>query len=58
LHADSLAVNYAHPSPASTVRLFEIVFHHRTNLPGRDRVQVDHILEFDDDYIWKWVVKV
>ena len=58
LHADSPAVNDAHPMHAPALRLFEVVFNHRANLTRRDRVQIDHVLEFDDDYIGEGIVRV
>jgi hypothetical protein len=58
LHADSPAVNDAHVMHSPAVRLFEVVFNHRANLTRRDRVQIDHVLEFDDDYIGEGIVGV
>ena len=58
LHADSPAVNDAHPKHAPAVRLLEVVFNHCANLTRRNRVQIDHVLEFDDDYIGEGIVRV
>jgi hypothetical protein len=58
LHADPLAVNDSHRAFATAPRLFKIVFNDRSNLTWRNRVQIDHVLEFDYYYVGKGIGRV
>src|SRR5262249_30881064 len=56
LYADALTVNDPHPANSPSTRLIKIVFHHRPKLRRRYRMQIEHVLEFDDHRIRKRVV--
>lgn len=49
LNSDSLSVDDADPTHAAAVRFVDVVFNHRADLTARNRVEVQHVLELDDD---------
>ena len=46
-------MNDANPAHSAALRFFEVIFNHRANLTGRDRVKVEHVAELDYDGLRK-----
>jgi hypothetical protein len=51
-------VNDANPPHSAAASFFEVIFNHRANLPGRNRVEVEHIAELDYDGLRKGAVRI
>ncbi len=56
LHADSFAVNDAHNAQMLQPSLAQVFFDDGFDLSRRDRVQIEHVRDFDHDGFGKWVV--